>query len=185
MSIARITTVQRSMKPGECDKCGTALPKGSAYRWWKVGFRSRHRYIRCMAAECTPRTSELESSRYADVYAAIEDAQASIALSDDKDDVEQEVQSVADAMNELAEEYQTASEDENGTVFNQTAAERAEELESQSGELDGWTYDEELEGCDEHDELQDEGCDACEEKRGEYVDGLREAATDKLSEVSL
>lgn len=74
MSMARVKTVSKAQKDqGTCEKCGKSLPKGEPYRWFKVGFRSRHKHVRCTDASCTPRPSELESTSKADIYAAFED----------------------------------------------------------------------------------------------------------------
>lgn len=186
MSQAKVQTVAKSQKDqGECEHCGDPLPKGSAYRWFVVGFRSKHKHVRCTKAECTPRQSERESSRYSEIYAVIEDAEEELLTTEDKDSVETLIQSVADAMTELAEEYRDASTDDQGNVFNTEAEERADALKEAAGELDGWSFDEEAEPCEEHGDEVDGDCEECTQSQMAYRDDLVSAAQEKLSEVSI
>lgn len=152
MSIARVTTVKSARKDqGTCGKCGTPLPKGSAYRWYTVGFRSHYKHRRCMAPTCTPLASELESSKVASIYAAQESAEDAINEATSGDDIQAAIDEVIEAIREVAEEYREAAVNPNtGEVFNLDSEERADTLEGSADELEG--YDVEL----------DEGCSECE-----------------------
>lgn len=136
MSLAKITAVTKSMKPNTCEKCKTDLPKGSAYRWYSVGFRSKHKHIRCMESACTPRDSERESSLLSEVYAARENAEDQIANASDSDELKTIVEEYAEAVREVASQYEEAMTSDSGTVFNTTAEERYEALDSAADDID-------------------------------------------------
>lgn len=136
MSIAKITTVKRSMKPNTCGKCGIDLPKGSAYLWWSPGFRSRVKKVRCLNRDCYPKDSERESSLLADVYAAREHAEDRIYNCDDAEEMQEIVNDYAEAIREVAGQYEEAMTDDNGNVWNTMAEERYEALESAADEVE-------------------------------------------------
>lgn len=168
MSVAKVHTVAKARKDqGECESCRTPLPAGSPYRWFSVGFRSKFKHKRCTKPVCTPRPSQLESSKLADVYAAQEDAEDAIDSASEIDDITAAVGELGSAIREVADEYTEASTDDNGTVFNIEAQERAETLEAAADECDGWTPEaedtEENVECDECDgtgDLDDDSPDA-------------------------
>jgi hypothetical protein len=131
VSIAKITTVQRSRKAqGNCGKCRKPINVGDPYKWFKVGFRSRFKHVRCLDPACHPRYSELESSRLSELYAAQEDAEYRIEGAESIDEINEAISDLQDAIEALADEYEQASENEDGVVFNTTAAEYAEVLQS-------------------------------------------------------
>lgn len=174
MSVARIKYTQRSQKPAKCEKCHDELPKGSALKYFFVGFRSRYKHVRCMKQECSPRTSELESSRMSEAYAAQETAEDALAAArdtpGDASDLDSIVQEFADALDELAGEYREADEQFGGGGGTQSG-ERADELENASSELGSFQaedFEDPEEPCDEHEEAgwQME-CDDCQEKSDE------------------
>ncbi len=181
MSLARVKTVTKSLKPYECGKCKTELPKGSAYRHYKIGFRSRFRHIRCMEPVCTPKASELESSKLSGVYAAQEDALASVEDASTLEEITGALESCAEAIREVATEYSDAAEAMGDAGYEMQ--EKADALESAADELEsadiaepdeeadcgdcGGTgrvinpeYDPELEDQEAGDEEVD--CDACD-----------------------
>lgn len=177
MSQARVKTVMRAQKDqGACEKCRTPLPKGSPYRWFKVGFRSRYKHRRCMSPACAPRPSELESSKLADVYSAQEDAEANIDAAGDVEDVKVAVQEFVDRVNEVAEEYREAATNPNtGSVFNPEAEERADNLESAASDLDGWEPDTEVLSAEDGEECSHCGgtgeCSIADEGENGFEDG--------------
>jgi hypothetical protein len=152
MSIARIHTVKAARKDqGTCDKCGTPLPAGSAYRWYTVGFRSHFKRRRCMDPACTPRASELESSLVASIYAAQEQAEDDINAAGTPDDIQSAIESVVEAVREVAEQYREAAVNPNtGATFNYESEERADTLDASADELEGYDIE------------ADEGCSECE-----------------------
>ena len=164
MSQARITTITKSVKPGVCEKCRTELPPGSAYRHFKVGFRSRYKHVRCMEAACTPRPSELESSKLSEVYAAQEDAEDQLDELDadaTADEITEVVTALGEAIQAVADEYEEASTDDNGTVFNTTAEERAETLSSAADELSGFEVGDAETDCSNCDATGHPECTSC------------------------
>jgi hypothetical protein len=175
MSIARVTTVQKSRKPGKCEKCGIDLPVGSTYRHFKVGFRSRHVHKRCMASACSPKTSELESSMLSDVYAAMEDAEDQAGSVESVEDAQEILQVLADAIREVASAYEEASTNDDGVVFNTEAEERQQVLESAADDLESITLDDDTTAdC--------EACGGTGKVTCEQCDGSGSETTDEADE---
>lgn len=152
MSIARITKVQKSLKPGTCEKCKAALPKGSGYLWFKVGFRSRNKRVRCLKTECYPKDSERESSLLSEVYAAKEAAEEQVAEATSAEEMKDLVTEYAEAVREVASQYEEAMTDDQGNVFNTTAEERYEALEQAADDIES--------AADDIDDTTTE-CEAC------------------------
>ena len=177
MSIARVTTVKRSQKPFTCEKCRKDIPKGSTYRHFKVGFRTRYVHRRCMDAACTPRQSELDASKMSAVWYAQESFEAAVESATCADDLASALSDYAEAVREVGEEYREASENPNtGAVFNTDAEERADTLESAADEIEDIDVDDETTDCDE--------CDGTGEDRSgdEPEDGWPECAVDECEE---
>jgi hypothetical protein len=176
VSIAKIQTVQRSRKEYVCEKCRDVLPVGSQYRHYTVGFRSKYKHVRCMKDTCFPRSSELESSRLSDVYAAQENAEDqlnALALSSTPDDISAILEELASAIREVAEEYEAAAENEYGVVFNQDSADRAEILQSAADEIENYDPESDFEECED---CEGTG-DIVPEDEEEAVDGNVECLT--------
>jgi len=152
MSLAPIAHVKKSQKPNTpCEKCGVELPKGSAYRYFYVGYRSNAKRVRCAKPECTPRPSELESSKLAEVYAAQEDAQDQLDrldIASTKEEITEIVSNFGDRVQEVADEYADASTNDNGTTFNTTAEERGETLSGVAGEILNFSVSDSTLPCD-------------------------------------
>jgi hypothetical protein len=161
VSVARITNVKKSLKPGKCEKCGTELPKGSPYLWYKVGFRSRHKHVRCTEAACFPKDSERESSLLSSVYAAKEAAEETIQSADNAEDMQQALTDYAEAIREVADQYEEAMTDDQGNVFNTTAEERYENLTSAADEIEGIDIDAETTECEECEGTEEVECESC------------------------
>jgi hypothetical protein len=147
-----------------------------------------------MKPECTPRPSELESSKMADVYSAQESFEDGLSALENGDPGENStVQELLDdfssAVSDTAGEYREADDAIGGGGYTESG-EKADALESAADELGSFNPSadmENVEPCDEHSddiELQDgesleevrEACDACQEKRrGEWQDLIEEA----------
>lgn len=162
MSIAKVEHTKKARKDqGKCGRCATPLPVGSEYRYW-ASFRGP-KHVRCMAPGCTPRQSELESSKLSAIYASVEEAESSLAHFDATDDIEDIkegiamiVREVGSTVQEVADEYREAAADDNGNIFNPDMDERASTLESSASELDSWepTLDDPDDETDLHDWLE-------------------------------
>ena len=163
MSIARVTIVKKSQKPFTCEKCGKALPKGSTYRHFKVGFRARYVHRRCMDVACTPRNSELDASKMAAVWDAQETFEAAVDSAESADDLTSALSDYAEALREVGEEYREASENpDTGAVFNTEAEERADTLESAADEVEGIDVDDETTDCDNCNGTGTTPCEECD-----------------------
>lgn len=183
----------------KCGKCGQPIEVGQPYLWYTVGFRGypQYRHINHQ-----PKPSELESSRVADIIAAIEDAQDQIDNidADNRDDAESQaqeiLQSVQDVIDEVKEEYAEADRAMGDSQATQ-AYERYETLDANDlgsfslqasdpeGCGDAWKGDSDDDAdADDHDEPQD-GCDECRAKLDEWQDEVRQEVRDALEEVEL
>lgn len=112
--MARTTTVKAARKPqGNCGRCGKEIRKGDSYVHASPGFRSR-KLVRCTDFDCRFRQSDLTTSKLSAIYAAQEGAEDDIAALDadstDKGTLEQILEAVADAADEVAQEYRDASD---------------------------------------------------------------------------
>lgn len=186
MSVAKLHEVKKSMKDqGKCENCGEELPKGSAYRWYIIGFRSTYKHKRCTKATCFPLPSVRESSLFSSVLAAQEAFEDSIDELEDKDDIEAAVEEVASAVEELKNEYEDALELwPNG---NEQLQEKVDHYDGQLDELQGWSFegDDEPTLCEEHVEVGEAGedCEECEQNKQEWIDEMREAAREVVSGI--
>jgi hypothetical protein len=183
MSQARVKTVQRAQKDqGTCGKCGDALPVGSPYRWFKVGFRSRFKRVRCMKPGCTPLPSEKESSNLAEAYAAQEAAYHALDAAGTLGDIQAVLEECASAAGDVVSQYEASVE---------AAPMLEDQLRSTIDALEAWQ--EELEGvqvpddedahCDEHDEPVEEGCDACGEVHDEMMDTTQQEVREAIDSL--
>ena len=175
MSLARVYTTKKVRKDWTCGKCGAPIRKGIEGRIsFAVGFRGFEQ-TRCLKPECYPLPSERESSAVASVYAAQEAADFSTAAS--LEDLEQMVQDVADACEEVA------SGDENNEMYeiNEDLQERAETVRSAGEELANWADglgDEPVPESEEDSEGYQEAHDA-------WLEEAREAAASAVNEMEL
>lgn len=137
MSIAKVVHVGRSQKEYRCERCGETIPKGSSYRKFTVGFRSNYTHRRCMESACTPTRGELDASKMASVWDAQDDFEKALDEAGTVDDLRSALEDYAGALRDVAEEYEQASQNEHGVVFNVDAEERAEMLNSAADEVEG------------------------------------------------
>lgn len=189
MAVRRVKIVNRAAKPHECSRCRAVISKGDSYRYWLVGFRPSYKRIRCMRSECTPRTSELETSNVAEAYAAIESAEDTLnglgepgwgdwdsAVSAVRDAVTE----AGDAIEEVGQTYREADEAFGGQGATEHA-ERADTLEQAASELQGYDPSEdEPQACAEHDEPE-EGCTDCYDNVSAWFSSMVQEAHDALS----
>ena len=205
MSVARVYT-QKSRKARVCEKDRTVIKPGDTYRSFWVGFRSRYAHIRCMNSTCTPRTSELESSKLSAAYAAIEAAEDSLAAleagdpEDDASSIDSAVNEAADEIRTVADEYREADQYFGGGGMTDSS-ERADELENTAYELESFSSSEsepDFDGCgdDVHDEPEKdedrevvergntEECSSCETIKLDWWAEQISEARDALSNAS-
>lgn len=134
MSLARIYTTKGPVRKDGlvCGKCRKPVVKGQdRRRTFAVGFRG-YEQTRCMDAACTPTRSELESSAVATVYAAIDDID--FASLDSADALTEARDSVVEALNEVAGEYESNEMYD----INEDLQERVSTLEGAASDLEGW-----------------------------------------------
>ncbi len=173
-----------------CGKCGQPIAKGEGYRWYKVGFRSPFKNIRCDRHTCDPRPSELESSKLAGVYEAIESAEDNInGTTPDSPDWDSSVEAIreslstaADDIRAVADEYREAAEAMGGAGYDME--EKADEVEEAASQLDDWSPDDdEPQPCDQHDEY-DSTCEECESNVADWWSEVQASAVSALSDLS-
>lgn len=134
----RVVTRTKSARGAErrCGRigCGKVIQEGERYHTF--GFRYGGTHYRCEPHY--PRQSELTQSKMADVYAAIEDAEDALGKAATVEDVTGMVGAVAEQVDTTAEEYREAAEPFGGQGDN---AERADELEGWSSDLQAFYPD--------------------------------------------
>lgn len=194
MSLAQVKHVKRAQKDqGKCSGCGKELPAGSEYRYYKPGFRSRTKIRICMSESCTPRRSQLESSKLSEAYAAIEDAEDRLSVTGTPEEpavlTVEEVQEIIDdcasEIRRISEEYETSIEA--APMLEDTIREKIDQLDQFADELESLSLDDEPEKP-ERDEFDDdeefaEALDEYQSELEEARDTAREAARDALSGV--
>ena len=174
MSLAKIERVAKARKDqGTCEVCGTALPAGSPYKHYSVGFRGFKRK-RCV--DCPdPKQSERESSKIAGVYAAQEEVDTSTITT--IEDAKTVLSEFAEAVREVAQEYRDAA-DAVGAMGEEMEA-AADTLESSADDVENTDLDEYA-----HDENGDEvGDDVTLE--GSALDDLRTAVQEAVDGIEL
>jgi len=125
---------------GECRKCGTPLPAGTGYRYWKPGFRSRVKYKVCTKPECTPKRSELDGSNMSAALEAQEAAHDSVDGAEDFDTVQQAVDDCASSARDLSNEYEDSANEY--PMLAEQNAEKQEMLDTWADALEGVQSDE-------------------------------------------
>lgn len=152
MPRVNVRTKNRAGEDRFCGRCERKIEPGETYRSWSFRYGGTH--FRCHRPECAPRQSELTQSRMGDVYAAIEDAQASLPGADGHEEIQDLVQGVADVVQEVADEYREADEAFGGHGATENA-ERADELEGWSGDLEAFYPEDEDDLEDVRSEAED------------------------------
>ena len=187
--MARVQTVEKSLKsPGACGKCNTIIAKGQPYRWFKFRYGGGGKRVRCTAAACAPRPSELTGSdKLSRVYAvgeSVSDALEAFRESYDLDDLKSALTDGAEQLREVAGEYRESAENmESGMNGNRMPMcdeleEKADHLEGVADELDSAEAnlperDEDEDSVEHVDELTDE--QVCEMIGVESAEGTFEA----------
>lgn len=186
---------ERPLPNYKCGHCGVEIQVGESYRYWEPYFRSNAKAIRCMKASCTPKMSELESSKLSGAYSAQEDAESSLealrGAPGDTSDIESIVSEMGDSLDEVAQEYREADE-QFGGGGNTESGEKADTLENTASDLQNFSSesDENDEWCELHEDGNEEGlegsaldaareaCDECKEKlEAWWGDRIDEALT--------
>lgn len=194
------TFVARKGATLNCDK-GHPIAKGERYQWVKPRSAWR-RMVRCMAHPFRP--SEVTTSKMSGVYAAQESAQDELnALTGqpgDVGDLQSILESAADSIEEVAEEYREAKEaSPTGYVFGEDLEERADEITAAADELRSWSPDEDEPDYDQcenvaHEAAGDEpeylergsdDCESCVEIRTAWWDETVDAAVQAVSDLSV
>ena len=186
--MAKIIQVKAARKSTTCEKCSETIAVGDGYKHvtLKTGPRSSWQRKRC--SKCPSwRPSELTTSKRGGVYAAQEAFEDEVAMMDcdtDPEELLHALQSCADSIREVAEEYrESASNIEDGFGH---ATFMSEELEGTADELESWadeleTVDlSELEGCEAHDE-NEEDCEECQEVKSGWWDECVSVADDAVN----
>lgn len=105
---AKVHNVKKSMSEYKCNSCGETIPIGSPYRYFKPGYFSRIKVKRCMKSECSPKRSELEQSKLAELYSAQEDAEVSVRDATDISEFDDIFSDLASTAEQILQDYEEA-----------------------------------------------------------------------------
>lgn len=200
--IFRTQTVADKTKPKpdrECEKCGKVIKsktkdrKGDPYKWVaiKTSTYGSTKKFRCEACPTWKRW-ELSNSRAAQVWQIVDEFDLNSAES--IDDINSELTTLAEEITTEAEGYSEAAssmEDGFGHATGQTEELQgiAEELETWAEELSNGIDEDDVPGCDEHDENVhhpdysgdvEDPCDDCQEAYDEWIEAKRQEGMDLL-----
>lgn len=205
--MARVRTSVFAARKGATLKCsvdGEPIQKGERYYWWKPGFRSRYKVIRCM--KHAPKPSETNSSKLSTIMAAQETAEEALdaLVGYETSDIEQIVNDVAQAFEDVAEEYRDAAEaSPTGLIFGEDYNEKADTLENSASDLQSWSPSEDepdyehethashpdnIEEGDDTEPVEDadpERCEECADARQEWWDNMVEEARSAIQDADM
>jgi len=160
-----------------CQSCGKPIEVGQPYKWFKMKL-SRGGVKKSYHTDCQIPPSHRTTSRMGQIW----DAQAGLQIDglETLDEIQTELQSLAESVREVAEGYtESASNIESG-FGHQT--EQGYELEDKGQQLESWADD--LESFDFSDEEPqredfdegDDGQDEYETEREQWLDNMRSEA---------
>jgi len=181
----RINRVKKARQAqGKCIKCGDKINKGDAYSWIKSRFGPKRRV--CSKPGCHFRDSDLTGSeKLGRVYDTRDDASEAVGAwsGEDASDLRSALEEAAEAIREVAGEYQESADAimehfPNGNATSEECEEKAGELEGYADEIEGADledFDPEAEGSDETDEDK-------ETRREAWVEQCRDEAQAAVDE---
>lgn len=183
--MAPVKNIKRSMEEYTCSACGDTIEKGSAYRYFKPGFRGRVKVRRCMKPECAPRRSELTNNKLAEVYAAQEDAETDLRAlkfddaapwEDQYNAIEEILQNAGQVATDIADEYQQGIDAT--PMLEDKVGEWRDALETWADELSSWSAPDEPES--EPDSRDGNGTEARREWLDECAEKFDQAVEDAI-----
>jgi len=140
--MARTHEVKKSQKQHRCSACGQPIEVGQPYKWFKMKL-SRGGIKKSYHETCTIPPSHRTTSRMGIIW----DAQAAVDFSaaEDFDGIRQELETFAETVREVAEEYNESAQNiEDGfghaTYQSDELRERGEALESWADEIEQWDF---------------------------------------------
>ena len=185
----RVHTKTKSNRGAEyhCARCRKVILPTTKYHEWSFRYGGTYR----QHEECGyPKPSQLTQSKLSEVYAAQESF--SVEGMDEPDDIASEMNEVAEAARSVAEEYREAVSAMNMEGSGNESEERADALESYAdeienvaGDIEGETF--EVEEAEEGVEKV-EGAEPKDEQgrtREEWLQELRDNATEAVNALDL
>lgn len=178
MRVHYVGKARAARTPRRCISCGHEVQPGEPYK------RAEPRYgpMLIWCASCTPRASQMTSSKLSTVYAAQEDFASEIEGLDNAADIEAALVTVAEAAEEVAQEYQESIDAmPEGLQEGPTAEEMREKIDL----LEGYAQDLQAWSPDEDDPREDDEEDPSEEDVETYLDTIRSSAQDAVDALGL
>lgn len=157
----RVNVIEKSRKPVQCGRCRTTIPVGGRYQYITPRFGSKQ--IRCMSHDCRFRPTDLSSAKTARIAEAIEDAQDQLDTATSHDDIQSILGEVAQVAQEVADEYQEASDNWAGGNGHEEFQEKADTCSSFADDLESWSYS----GEESEDAIRAEAIDGEEQLAGQ------------------
>lgn len=155
-----------------CGKCDKPIKPGTKFYTWSFRYGgTRYQHEACGY----PRRGQLTQSKLGSVYDAVDDAETIISKATSPEDIGAALSGVKDTVDDVQGEYEEAAEAMGAAGESGTSREYADELSTFGEELDSAASDIEGEEFEEEDG----------ETEAEWLEGLREKATDALGTLEL
>lgn len=157
-----------------CNKCRKPIIAGEKYYKWAFRYGPKNtRHVACGR----PRQSELTQSKMSGVYAAVEAAEDAIAIATEAADIASALTDAAQGISDVKSEYEDSLSNmpdglQQGDI-GQQIQEKIDELDNFVSTLESAASDIE---SDEKDEEEDDV---------DWLEGLKQQASDALSELSI
>ena len=190
MARAKLKTKNKAGKPYRCCRCSEPIIAGQGYYVWK--FRYGGKYMQ-HATHGAPKPSQLTQSKMSGAYSAIEAAEDAINAAATADDIASALNDCASSIEDVRSEYEegldnmpdglreAAESGETGERM-QALEEFKDSLESAASDIESEEFEAEEPG---EDVPLDEAAKALAEKKQEWLDDLKQRASDALGEFSL
>lgn len=178
MRVHYVGKARAARTPRRCISCGHEVQPGESYK------RAEPRYgpVLIWCHSCSPRPSQMTSSKLSAVYAAQEDFASEIGSLDNATDIEAALATVAEAAEEVAQEYQDSidamPESLQEGPTGEEMREKIDALEEYAQDLQAWS-------SDDDDPREDDEEDPSEDDIETYLESMRSSAQDAVDSLDL
>jgi hypothetical protein len=182
--MAQTHTVKAAQKAQRCNTCGQPIEVGQSYKWFKMKL-ARGGVKKSYHPGCNIPPSHRTTSRMGQIWDAQEVASNGIFGAESLADIEAELQSFAEAVRSVGEEYtESADNIESGfgheTFQSTELRERGEALDSWADDLENWEFTGDEEPDEETYEPENEDDDTFEDAHQAWLDNVQQEASGEV-----